>query len=107
MTDRAYLDEAIGAKDACRLFGIGPDRFLRRIACLPSFPKPVNRKPMAWIRAEVLEWRESHRDVRAEAIWRLSKKLDVLELARVIGHRDPRSLLLYYSTSADDLADRL
>lgn len=46
-------------------------------------------------------------DSRSEAIWRLSKKLDVLELARVIGHRDPRSLLLYYNTSADDLADRL
>lgn len=46
-------------------------------------------------------------DSRSEAIWRLSKKLDVLELARVIGHRDPRSLLLYYNTSADELADKL
>lgn len=46
-------------------------------------------------------------DSRAEAIWRLSKKLDVMELARVIGHRDLRSLLLYYQTSADSLADRL
>ena len=46
-------------------------------------------------------------DSRAEAIWRLSKKLDVLELARVIGHRDVRSLMSYYATSADDLADRL
>ena len=46
-------------------------------------------------------------DSRAEAIWRLSKKLDVLELARVIGHRDLRSLMLYYNTSASDLAKRL
>lgn len=46
-------------------------------------------------------------DSRAEAIWRLSKKLDVLELARVIGHRDPRSLMLYYNASATDLAKRL
>lgn len=46
-------------------------------------------------------------DSRAEAIWRLSKKLDVMELARVIGHRDLRSLLIYYNTSADELADRL
>ena len=46
-------------------------------------------------------------DSRAEAIWRLSKKLDVLELARIIGHRDPRSLMIYYQISADDLADRL
>lgn len=46
-------------------------------------------------------------DSRAEAIWRLSKKLDVMELARAIGHRDLRSLLIYYQTSADDLADRI
>lgn len=46
-------------------------------------------------------------DSRAEAIWRLSKKFDVMELARVIGHRDLKSLLFYYETSADDLADRL
>ncbi|MDQ3038345.1 MAG: site-specific integrase [Pseudomonadota bacterium] len=46
-------------------------------------------------------------DARAEAIWRLSKKLDVMELARVIGHRNLSSLLLYYQTSADELADRL
>lgn len=46
-------------------------------------------------------------DSRAEAIWRLSKKLDVLELARAIGHRDLRSLLIYYQTSADELAARL
>lgn len=46
-------------------------------------------------------------DTRAEAIWRLSKKLDVMELARIIGHRDLRSLMIYYETSADSLADRL
>jgi integrase len=46
-------------------------------------------------------------DSRAEAIWRLSKKLDVLELARVIGHRDLKSLLIYYETTADELAKKL
>jgi integrase len=46
-------------------------------------------------------------DTRSEAIWRLSKKLDVLQLARVIGHRDLKSLMWYYNESADDLADRL
>ena len=46
-------------------------------------------------------------DSRAEAIWRLSKKFDVMELARVIGHRDLRSLMIYYQVSADELADRL
>ncbi len=46
-------------------------------------------------------------DSRAEAIWRLSKKLDVMEIATMIGHRDINSLRLYYNTSADELADRL
>lgn len=46
-------------------------------------------------------------DSRAEAIWRLSKKLDVMELARVIGHRDLKSLMFYYNADPDELADRL
>ena len=46
-------------------------------------------------------------DSRAEAIWRLSKRLDVLQLARVIGHRDPRSLMIYYQESAAEMAKRL
>lgn len=62
-------------------------------------------------------WRKArdatpHRDVhfhdtRAEAIFRLSKKLDVLELARVIGHRDLNSLLIYYRSTASELALKL
>lgn len=46
-------------------------------------------------------------DTRAEAIWRLSKKLDVMELARVIGHRDLNSLMHYYRASAAEMARRL
>lgn len=46
-------------------------------------------------------------DSRAEAIWRLSKRLDVLQLARVIGHRDLKSLMIYYNESASELAQRL
>jgi integrase len=46
-------------------------------------------------------------DARSEAIWRLSRKLDVLELARAIGHRDVNSLMIYYRASASDLASRL
>ncbi|XP_018402186.1 PREDICTED: putative integrase/recombinase HI_1414 [Cyphomyrmex costatus] len=52
-----------------------------------------------------------HRDVhfhdaRSEAIWRLSKKLDILELARVIGHRDVKSLMIYFRADASELARR-
>lgn len=43
-------------------------------------------------------------DTRATAIWRLSKKLDVLQLARMIGHRDINSLRHYYAESAEEIA---
>ena len=46
-------------------------------------------------------------DARSEAITRLSKKLDVMQLARAIGHRDLKSLLIYYAESPEDIADRL
>lgn len=46
-------------------------------------------------------------DARSEAVTRLSKKLDVMQLARMIGHRDIKSLLMYYAESPSDIADRL
>ena len=46
-------------------------------------------------------------DARSEAIFRLSKKLDILELARMVGHRDLKSLMLYYRATAEELAAKL
>ena len=46
-------------------------------------------------------------DSRAEAATRLSSKVDVLTLARILGHRDVRSLMIYYRESAEDIAKRL
>jgi len=47
-------------------------------------------------------------DSRACAIGRLSKKLDVLDLAKMVGHTDLRMLIsVYYRESAADLAQRL
>lgn len=46
-------------------------------------------------------------DTRHEGITRLSKKFDVLELARVVGHRDLRSLMIYYNPTAEELAAKL
>lgn len=46
-------------------------------------------------------------DTRHEAITRLAKKLGVLDLARVVGHRDLRMLQIYYNETAADMADRL
>lgn len=46
-------------------------------------------------------------DARATALTRLSKKLNVLELARMVGHRDIRSLQIYYRETAAQLALKL
>lgn len=46
-------------------------------------------------------------DSRAAAIGKLSKRLDILELARVVGHRDLGMLQVYYRTTPEDLAKRL
>jgi integrase len=46
-------------------------------------------------------------DARATALTRLSTKLSVLELARMVGHRDLKSLMIYYRETADELAKKL
>lgn len=46
-------------------------------------------------------------DTRHLAITRLSKKVDVLDLARMVGHRDLKQLLTYYNESASVTATRL
>ncbi len=46
-------------------------------------------------------------DSRREGTTRLSKKLEVLDLARVTGHKDIRELMTYYKSSAADMARQL
>lgn len=46
-------------------------------------------------------------DSRHEAITRLARKLDVLDLARMVGHRNISQLQAYYNASAEDIAKRL
>jgi integrase len=46
-------------------------------------------------------------DSRHEAVSRLALKVDVLTLARIIGHRDIRMLQIYYNPTAQEIADRL
>ena len=47
-------------------------------------------------------------DTRHEAITRLSKKFsNVLDLARMVGHRDIRMLMVYYNETAEELAKKL
>lgn len=46
-------------------------------------------------------------DTRHEALTRLARRLDLLDLARMVGHRDPRSLMIYYNATATEIAGRL
>ncbi len=48
-----------------------------------------------------------YHDSRAEAITRLAKKVDILTLARISGHRDLRMLSVYYRESTEDIAKRI
>lgn len=46
-------------------------------------------------------------DTRHEACTRLARKLPVLDLARMIGHRDLKSLMIYYNATATEIANLL
>lgn len=46
-------------------------------------------------------------DTRHEAITRLAKRLEILDLARVTGHKNLNELLTYYEASGVELAERL
>ena len=59
----------------------------------------------AKLRAQIsdLHWH----DTRHEAITRLAQKLEVLDLARMVGVRDLRILMIYYNATAAEIAKRL
>ena len=46
-------------------------------------------------------------DSRHEACTRLARKIGVLDLAKMIGHRDLKSLGIYYNPTASEIASRL
>lgn len=46
-------------------------------------------------------------DSRATAITRLAKKIDILDLAKMIGHKNLSMLMVYYRETAEEIADKL
>jgi integrase len=46
-------------------------------------------------------------DARHEAATRLARRIDVLDLARMMGVRDLRTLQVYYNATASEIAERL
>lgn len=86
------------------------------VSILEGLPRA---SPVFGLRSEQLEalWRKlrdragvvglTYHDSRHSAITQLAKKLDVLDLARVVGHRDLKMLLVYYEADAEALAKKL
>lgn len=69
-------------------------------------PKPLDAMFRKYrIRAGITD--ATFHDTRHLAITRLAKKLSVLDLARMVGHRDLRQLQVYYNESAENMAARL
>jgi integrase len=91
----------------------------RAVQLLEYLPVPEAGKPVFGLTAASLDalFRKAKEtcaignltfhDSRHEAITRLSKKMDVLPLARMVGHRDLKQLLVYYNATAEELAGRL
>lgn len=90
-------------------FAIEILRILPRVEGEPCFNMTDASRDALWRKIrDTLPVVDLHfHDSRSEGIWRLSKKLDVLQLARAIGHRDINSLLIYYRESAEDMAAKL
>ena len=125
------IETAMRAGEIC---GLRPEHVRGRAAHLPrtknGFPRDVPLSTRAlelWAKipgglgvsarnldANFRKYREragvegiTFHDTRHLAITRLSKRLDVLALARMTGHRDLKQLQRYYNESAEELAGRL
>lgn len=88
------------------------ERIIRQVEALghdPLFDLTPQRLDGIWrkLRTRACVTGLHFHDSRHEAITRLSKKLDVLALARMVGHRDIRQLQRYYNPTAEELAERL
>lgn len=90
----------------------------KAVTLLESMPKPHKGRVIAVPQAtagvifrracELAAIKGLHfHDLRHEAITMLARKLSMLELARMVGHKDPRSLSIYYNATATELAAKL
>lgn len=84
---------------ALEIWALVPDGFGISTATLDAlFRKARDRTPIKGL---------TFHDTRHEAITRLAGKLGVLDLARMVGHRDIRQLQDYYNATADEIAAKL
>ena len=91
------------SREAVRLFGLLGNNGGKCFAVAPGSASTLFRRAVH--NAEINDLR--FHDSRHEGLTRLARKLDVLDLARMVGHRDPRSLMIYYNPTATEIALRL
>lgn len=98
--DRRYVPLSSRARE---LFELVPGEGEQVFSVSAASASTLARKAIA--RAGIENLRPH--DTRHEAITRLARKIDIMDLARMVGHRDLRSLKIYYNPTADEIADRL
>lgn len=96
-------DVALSPRAVAIVRGLLRDGRAHLFTCTPGVRDATFRKLRIAAEIEDLHFHDS----RAEGIWRLSKRFGPLELAEQVGHRDLKSLMLYYRDSAADRAKRL
>lgn len=75
-------------------------------ACSTASSRTLSTLFRRWVSKTPIQDLVFH-DTRHEAITRLAGRLDVLDLAKVVGHRDIKQLLTYYNKSAAELVLQL
>lgn len=58
-----WTELALSAEECAELWGVSKDHFLQRVACRPGFPSRLTFKPATWRAGEVVEYRNSNRQV--------------------------------------------
>lgn len=99
MTKNGYDRDVALSPRALELWAMVPDGFDMSADILSSMFRKARD------RADIPDL--TFHDTRHEAITRLATKLHVLDLARMVGHRDIRQLQTYYNASADEIAGKL
>jgi integrase len=91
------------SKEAVRLLGLLPDCDGPLFGLKSAQVDTTFRK----IKSEIGGVDYTFHDTRRTAITRMAKKIDVMDLAKLVGHTDLKMTLRYYQTSAEDIAKLL
>ena len=101
MTKNGTARDVPLSREALRIFGLLQGRDPSRVFTVPAATADVLfRRAKASAQVADLHFHDSRR----EATSRLAKRVDVLTLARITGHKDVRMLMIYYQTDMADVA---